>query len=310
MMYLCGMKNMLLSLLIIFSVLSCDQEGSKEGISSKRNIVVTTNIIYDAVDFIAGEKNEVIGLMGAGVDPHLYKASQRDVSKLSNADMLVYNGLHLEGKMIDILEKMKRNTEVVALGEGISEERILRSDEFSTPDPHIWFDALLWTEAIEYFSVKLIEWDPDNAQHYKKRTEEYLSILNEVDEYAKLELSKINEKQRVLITAHDAFNYFGRAYSIEVYGLQGISTMAEFGLKDISDLVKFIIDRNIRSVFIESSVSEKSLKSVVEGCKQKGHDVEIGGVLYSDAMGERDGPEGSYKGMFLYNVNTIVKGLK
>lgn len=302
------MRLALLLLATSLLFISCDD--NEENNNGMKKIVVTTNIIYDAVEFIAGEKNEVIGLMGAGVDPHLYKASQKDVLKLSSADMLVYNGLHLEGKMIDILEKMKRTTTVIAVSDGVDELSIIRSDEFATPDPHIWFDAMIWKQAITYFTDELIKWDPSNASHYFERKEKYLLELDQLNIYAKELLSEVHHSQRVLITAHDAFSYFGRAYDIEVYGLQGISTMSEFGLKDVSELVTFIIDRKIKAVFVESSVSEKALKSVIEGCEKQGHEVKIGGMLYSDAMGKRDGPEGTYKGMFSYNISTISKGLK
>ncbi len=307
-MYFCTMRLALLLLATSLLFISC--EGNRESNNGKKKIVVPTNIIFDAVEYIAGDKNEVIGLMGAGVDPHLYKASQKDVSKLTSADMLVYNGLHLEGKMIDILEKMKRNKTVIAVSDGVEESNIIRSDEFATPDPHIWFDAMIWKQAIAYFTEELIKWDTANASYYSERLQSYLGQLDELDSYAKEELKQIEKQQRVLITAHDAFNYFGRAYDIEVYGLQGISTMSEFGLKDVSNLVTFIIDREIKSVFVETSVSEKALKSVVEGCEKQGHQVKIGGLLYSDAMGKRDGSEGTYVGMFRYNVTTISKGLK
>lgn len=304
------MIRYLFLLIIAITLLSCTDKASERSIDTKKTIVVTTNIIYDAVEYIAGEKNEVIALMGAGIDPHLYKASQKDVTYLSSADMLVYNGLHLEGKMIDILEKMKNRTKVIAIADGVPDSKIIRSDDLNTPDPHIWFDAFIWAQAIRYFSNELISWDPINAAYYQDRTDTYIKELALCDVYAKTEFEGIEEEQRVLITAHDAFGYFGRAYSIEVYGLQGISTLSEYGIKDVSNLVNFIIERKIKSVFIESSVSEKALKSVVEGCKKKGHDVKIGGTLYSDAMGERDGLEGTYNGMFRYNVNTIFNGLK
>lgn len=307
--YFCRMIRYIFLLIISFTLLSCSNEADDISSNNKKTIVVTTNIIYDAVEYIAGEKNEVIALMGAGIDPHLYKASQKDVSYLSSADMLVYNGLHLEGKMIDILEKMRNRTTVIALADGVPDSKIIRSDEFKTPDPHIWFDAFIWAQAIRYFSTELISWDTANAAYYQGRTDDYLKELALCDVYAKEKLSGIDKEQRVLITAHDAFHYFGRAYTIEVYGLQGISTLSEYGIKDVSNLVNFIIERKIKSVFIESSVSEKALKSVVEGCKKKGHEVVIGGMLYSDAMGERDGAEGTYNGMFRYNVNTIFNGL-
>jgi manganese/zinc/iron transport system substrate-binding protein len=304
------MKRLLFILLIALLLFSCSDKDSPLESDQKKKIVVTTNIIFDAVEYIAGEKNDVVALMGEGVDPHLYKASQNDVEQLISADMIVYNGLHLEGKMIEILEKLKRSKEVFALGEGVPDDEIIESDDMNTPDPHIWFDALLWADAIAYFSEELMDWDTVNAAYYEARTEAYINKLVEADAYAKEKINAIDAEQRVLITAHDAFHYFGRAYSIEVYGLQGISTLSEYGIKDVSNLVNFIIERKIKSVFIESSVSEKALKSVVEGCGKKGHDVKIGGMLYSDAMGARSGPEGTYNGMFVYNVNTIYQGLK
>ena len=310
MLYFCSMKRSLFLLIIALQFFACSEQEASQATNQKKKIVVTTNIIFDAVEYIAGERNEVVALMGEGIDPHLYKASQNDVEQLIQADMVVYNGLHLEGKMIEILEKLKRSKEVIALGEGIPDDEIIDSDNLSTPDPHIWFDALLWADAIAYFSEELMAWDTLNAHYYASRTEEYINELIEADAYAKEKINAIEQEQRVLITAHDAFHYFGRAYSIEVYGLQGISTMSEYGIKDVSNLVNFIIERKIKSVFVESSVSEKALKSVVEGCRKKGQDVKIGGMLYSDAMGARMGPEGSYKGMFYYNVNTIYQGLK
>lgn len=310
MLYFCSMKRSLFILLIALLLFSCSDKDSTLESDQKKKIVVTTNIIFDAVEYIAGEKNDVVALMGEGVDPHLYKASQNDVEQLISADMIVYNGLHLEGKMIEILEKLKRSKEVFALGEGVPDDEIIESDNMNTPDPHIWFDALLWADAIAYFSEELMDWDTVNAAYYEARTEAYINKLVEADAYAKEKINAIDAEQRVLITAHDAFHYFGRAYSIEVYGLQGISTLSEYGIKDVSNLVNFIIERKIKSVFIESSVSEKALKSVVEGCGKKGHDVKIGGMLYSDAMGARSGPEGTYNGMFIYNVNTIYQGLK
>jgi manganese/zinc/iron transport system substrate-binding protein len=304
------MKKAAFAIFLILILGSCNSENEKGLSESKKKIVVTTNIIYDAVEFIAGQKNEVVALMGEGVDPHLYKASQQDVGELSSADMIVYNGLHLEGKMIDILEKLSRNKEVISLGEGVPTEMIIRSDEMATPDPHIWFDAMIWSEAINYFVEELVKWDPSNADYYNERLGMYLEELISCDSYAMETLNQIAAEQRVLITAHDAFHYFGRAYDIEVFGLQGISTLSEYGLKDVSNLVDLIIDRNINAVFVESSVSQKALKSVVEGCEKRGHKVKIGGMLYSDAMGARSGPEGNYNGMFRYNVNTIYAGLK
>ena len=274
-------------------------------------IVTTTGMIGDAVKNIVGDSADVASLMGPGVDPHLYKASYGDLRKLRNASIIVYNGLHLEGKMVDVFKKLSRKKNVIAVSEIIPENHLRKTAEFNgNPDPHIWFNVGLWRSAIEHMGLQIINADKIHADFYKNNLQKYLNRLDALDRYAKNEINKIPKEKRVLITAHDAFGYFGDAYTIEVKGLQGISTMADFGLNDISSLVNLITNRKIKAVFVESSVPRKAIDAVVEGCASQGHIVAIGGTLYSDAMGDPGTKEDNYIGMVTYNVNAIVKALK
>lgn len=297
-----------ISMLIAFLSACQPPENVEEG--GKLRIVSTTGMIADAVSRVAGDLAEVESLMGPGVDPHLYKASQGDLAKLGGADMIFYNGLHLEGKMGEVLEKVGRRKPVVAVSDGVEKSRLLELEGFSgTYDPHIWFDVQMWSQVVAFVGEKLAGQDPAHAETYRQRAAAYRDELIGVDEWVRSELGKIPAEQRVLITAHDAFAYFGRAYGVEVRGLQGISTMSEYGLRDVSDLVGFISSRRIPAIFVETSVPAKSLEAVAEGCRQRGHEVAIGGALYSDAMGAAGTPEGTYTGMVKANVQTIVNAL-
>lgn len=300
------------SLIWAISFLMAACGGKKEDTgqnTGKLYIVATTGMIKDAVVHIAGEYADVDGLMGPGVDPHLYRATPTDLQRLRKADIVFYNGLHLEGNMIEVLEKLGRQQKVFAVADGIPHDRLINFNA-QTHDPHIWFDVSIWMEAVKQVGKKLAEVDPAHADIYQERLADYLSELQQAHEKAKEEIATIPIESRVLVTAHDAFTYFGRAYNIEVRGLQGISTLSEFGLKDISALVNFISERKVKAVFVESSVPPKSLEAVVSGCEGKGHHVKIGGTLFSDAMGADNTPEGSYLGMFQYNVKAIVNSLK
>ncbi len=268
-------------------------------------------MIADAVINIAGDTLEVEALMGPGVDPHLYKATQGDLKKLTSADLILYNGLRLEGKMGEILEKLARIRQVIAVGAAIDTSQLLSSPLFHNAyDPHIWFDVSIWKQVVKKINKSLQEFDPAHAEYYDENSEKYLQRLDSLHHQIKFQIARIPSEQRVLITAHDAFEYFGRAYNIEVRGLQGLSTLTEFGLKDVTDLVQFIIDRQIKAVFMETSISKRSIQAVVEGCRKKGHNVRIGGSLFSDAMGGKNTPEGTYIGMVNANVQMITQALK
>jgi manganese/zinc/iron transport system substrate-binding protein len=289
----------------------CNPRKNEASSSGKINIVTTTGMIKDAVANIAGDNAEVVALMGPGVDPHLYKATQGDLQKLTNADIVFYNGLHLEGKMGEVLEKLGRMKPVVAVSHEIPNSLLREVPGFAgTHDPHIWFDVKLWKEAVKAVSKSLIAFDSVNSDLYKQKTQRYLVTLDSLHEAVKARILEVPLEQRILITAHDAFGYFGDAYSIEVRGLQGISTVSEFGLRDVTELVNFIIQKKIKAIFVESSVSPKSIEAIQQGCQSKGWEVAIGGSLYSDAMGNEGTPEGTYVGMVNANVNTIVNALK
>ncbi len=293
-------------------LISCgDNAASEEKGATRLSIVTTTGMIEDIVKNIVKDSADVQSLMGPGVDPHLYKATQGDLKRLREADVIFYNGLHLEGKLQEIFEKLNNMKPVLAVSADIPSEQLINNTTMGGQhDPHIWFDVSLWQQAAMYVADALIDRDSTNATFYEINAATYIFELQQLHFEVGKRISEIPNEQRILITAHDAFEYFGRAYSMQVRGLQGISTMSEFGLKDVADLVNFIVDNKIKAVFVESSVPEKYIRSVVEGCNKKGHNVEVGGTLYSDAMGANDTPEGTYQGMVRKNVTTIVNALK
>lgn len=300
-------------LIILVAVLFAACSGNKERATGnkKLKIVTTTGMIKDAVEHVVGDHAEVVALMGPGVDPHLYKATQGDLEKLTSADIVFYNGLHLEGKMGEVFEKLGRLKPVIAVSKDIPESRLRTIPGFAnTHDPHIWFDVKLWEEAVQTITNFMVQFDTASAAVYQQNAQTYRTQMDSLHTAVKAQLLQIPAEQRVLITAHDAFGYFGDAYNIEVRGLQGISTVSEFGLKDVTDLVDFIIARKIKAIFVETSVSQKSINAVIEGCNQKGWPVKIGGSLYSDAMGAAGTPSGNYLGMVSANVHTIVTALK
>jgi manganese/zinc/iron transport system substrate-binding protein len=294
-----------------FFILMYGCDPRQENNNKKLRIVTTTGMIEDAVKNVVGDKADVEALMGPGVDPHLYKATQGDLQKLTSSDIIFYNGLHLEGKMGEVFEKLSFQKSVVAVSQNIAPARLRKVPEFNNNyDPHIWFDVNLWTEAVKEVSRFMQEKDTVNADYYKQNTSAYLQKLDSLHIFVRTEIATIPKSQRVLITAHDAFGYFGEAYDIEVKGLQGISTLSEYGLRDVSNLVDFIITNKIKAVFVETSVSSKAINAVVEGCQLSGYDVIVGGNLYSDAMGAKGTPDGTYEGMVRTNVKTIVNALK
>lgn len=285
-----------------------DAPQAKDGIWK---VTTTTGMVADIVKQVGGEHVEVTQLMGAGVDPHLYKASEGDIKRINNADIIFYSGQHLEGKMIDIFEKIGKSKPVKPVTAKLTKDDLL-ADPASpdNPDPHVWFDVSLWIKSVEQVRDDMVAIDPSNQNTYTANAEKYLGELKELDDYARTQLASIPKEQRVLVTAHDAFQYFGHAYDVEVLGLQGISTASEYGLKDVQQLVDSLVERQIKAVFVESSVPKRSIEAVVQGAAAKNHTVIIGGELFSDAMGAPGTPEGSYIGMVRHNVDTIVKALK
>lgn len=271
------------------------------------NITTTTGMIADLVENIGQDKVKVQSLMGVGVDPHLYKATQGDMRKLSRADIIFYNGLHLEGKMQNIFEKMARKRTVIAVTESLSKSNLIKYDALH--DPHVWFDITLWQQVADKVAETLSQQDSTNRDFYQQNLVSYQQKLQKLNAWTKTEINTIPEANRVLITAHDAFGYFGKAYGLEVMGLQGISTAGEFGLQDIKQLKDVIVERDIQAVFVESSVSPKFIESLVKGVQAEGKNLVIGGELYSDAMGPTGSSADNYLGMVEHNVKTIRDGL-
>lgn len=296
--------RLLLAMICAGLISGCAKKDNAD--NGKLNVVCTTGMIADVTKNIAGDRVNVIGLMGSGVDPHMYKASSGDVKKLRKAKLILFNGLHLEAKMGEIIEKMKGTT-TVAVAESIPKERRLEAG--GADDPHVWFDVSLWKEVSKSVKDSLVTADPDGKETYEKNYLAYAKKLDELDAWVKTRVAELPKEQRVLITAHDAFGYFGKAYGFEVMGLQGISTVVEAGITDVQDLTKTIANRKIRAIFVETSVAKGTIQALQAAVKDQGHDVTIGGELFSDAMGKAGTEEGTYIGMVKHNVNTIVDAL-
>ena len=290
-----------------------DARSDTDGSAEPYKIVCTVGMITDIVVNLVGDYAEVEGIIGEGIDPHLYKPTRGDVIKLSQADVVFYNGLLLEGKMTDVLVGIASKGKLVkAVTEAILVETdyLLEKDDGSAyTDPHVWMDVSGWLRAIPVVAETLAVYDPENAEAYHSKATVYAEQLEALDAYAKVAMSTIPESQRVLVTAHDAFQYFGRAYGIEVRGIQGMSTESEAGVRDLEDLVDFIVERQIPAVFVESSVADKNVRALVEGARARGHSVIIGGSLFSDAMGQAGTYEGTYIGMIDSNVTIITNAL-
>jgi manganese/zinc/iron transport system substrate-binding protein len=278
----------------------------------KARVVCTTGMIADAVEQIAKDRAEVTCLMGPGIDPHRYIATPKDMQLLEKADLILYNGLHLEGKMGDVLEARSRYTRTKAIGEGLSRLRLADEATGGTHDPHIWFDVLLWAEALKNVRDALIEIDPAHAEFYKANYDTYAEELRKLDSEVRQIIQSIPKEKRVLITAHDAFGYFGQAYGIEVHGLQGVSTATDTGSRDVMALADLIGQRKIPCIFAETSVPDAGLQAVIKATKKAyKHDVILAeDRLYSDALGEPGSGGETYIGMVRHNTTTIAKNLK
>lgn len=294
---------------------SCTNNGSRTSSNVRvgtepYSVVATTGMVGDIVSAVAGKHANVVVLIGEGVDPHLFKPTRADVSRLATADVVFYSGLLLEGKMTDILSKIAKDRPVYAVADGVEPAYLLTPPEFAGhPDPHLWMDVKGWMSAVKTVEADLSKFDPDHQDEYQKNAEDYLAQLQLLDSYALDSIATIPKERRVLVTAHDAFNYLGRAYGIEVLGIQGISTESEAGLADLNAMVDLIVERKISAVFVETSVADKNVKALVEGANSKGAKVNIGGKLFSDAMGGAGTYEGTYIGMIDHNVTTIVRAL-
>ena len=307
------MSTKIIPFLLVIAVLllsGCGGAAEAGSTDGRFQVVTTIGQIADAARIIGGDHVRVTSLMGAGTDPHLYVASISDVDKLRGADVVFYNGLYLEAQLEDVLEQLGERQTVVAVSAGIDPAGLMPSADYADEfDPHIWFDVALWSQAVAQVRDTLSQIDPAHAADYEANAAAYLAELAALDAYVAEQAARVPAEQRVLITAHDAFNYFGRAYDFEVLGLQGISTASEAGTGDVQQLSDFIAARRIPAIFIESSVPVRNVEAVQAAVRNRGFDVGIGGQLFSDAMGDTGTPEGTYVGMVRYNIDTIVGAL-
>lgn len=322
-------KKMLAGLMILaaFVLVACSNSGGDtsdesadsaqpeqtEETSEGLTVVATTTMLTDLIQQIGGDHVSVEGLMGPGIDPHGYNATASDVTKMNDADIVAYHGLHLEGKMNDIFAEMNENgKQTIALEDGYEQSDLLSGDETADEDvdPHTWFDVALWKKSADHVAEQLAAFDSENAEDYQANNEAYQAELDEIDEYIKGRVEEVPEKSRYLVTAHDAFNYFGHAYGFEVVGLQGMNTQTEAGTGDVSQLADFIVENEIKAIFVESSVPTRTVESLQEAVKDRGFEVSIGGELYSDALGSEEDNAETYVKMYKSNIDTIVDALK
>jgi manganese/zinc/iron transport system substrate-binding protein len=273
-------------------------------------VVTTVSMLADAVRAIGGTRVEVTSLLGEGVDPHTYRPTRADIARLSGADLVVANGLHLEAQLDETLKAIARSKTVLFAAEKIPQNALLADEEYKDrKDPHVWMDPKLWITAVETVRDALIARDPAGKSVFETGAKNYIAELRRLDEYAQKVLKTVPENSRVLVTAHDAFGYFGRAYGFEVEGIQGLSTESEAGLKRIEELVSLLVSKKIRAVFVESSVPERNVRALVEGARARGHQVAVGGELFSDALGTPGTYEGTLIGMLDHNVTTVARAL-
>lgn len=314
-----GWMRLLLSAAMGIGLLAgCSDDASPaaengSGRAAKRTpyrVTTTVGMITDIVRQVAGPHAHVTGIMAEGIDPHVYKPTRSDVLKLQEADVVFYNGLMLEGKMADVLVKVATSGKpVFAVTEMLDNEQYVMTDEAEHDDPHVWMDVKGWMLAVKAVAKALSEFDTAHAADYQANAQAYLKQLEELDGYATRVIGSIPPTQRVLVTAHDAFSYMGRAYGIEVMGIQGLSTESEAGVKRINELIDLLVSRQIKAVFVETSVADKNIRALVEGAASRGHKVAIGGTLFSDAMGAPGTYEGTYIGMIDHNVTIIAEAL-
>ena len=313
------MKTRLMPLALLLAFAGCDLSkvsgpadaaATVAGSHSPISAIATVGMVADIVNNVGAEHVAVTQIMGAGVDPHLYKATRDDVHTIMQGDIVFYAGLMLEGKMADTLIKMARSKPIIAVTEQIEESQLLEPEDFQGHyDPHVWMDVAAWSKCVDVVAQSLSEFDSAHAQQYKANAESFKEELAELHQYGLKSLASIPPGSRVLVTSHDAFNYFGRAYGLEVQGVQGLSTESEAGLQRINALVDLLVDKKVRAVFVESSVPRKNIDSLVEGARSKGHEVVVGGELFSDAMGAAGTYEGTYIGMLDHNITLVARGL-
>ena len=279
--------------------------------SDSYTVVTTCGMVTDIVSNVVGEHGEVHGLMGEGVDPHMYKPTRNDQAAILEADIVFYSGLLLEGRMADTFTRVSRQGKPIhAIADHLDKSLLREPPEFSGhPDPHVWMDISMWSQCVAFIEKSLSAFDPEHAESYRANAKAYRARMSEMDGYVKETIATIPENRRWLVTAHDAFGYFSRAYGIPVKSIQGITTDSTPAIKDVNDLVAFLVTNKIDAVFVESSVNQKNMRSIIEGCQEKNWTVKIGGKLYSDAMGTPGTYSGTYLGMMDHNATTIARAL-
>lgn len=299
-------KNIFLIFAFVFILAACNSE---QKIDDRLYVVATTSMLGDLVEQIGGENIRIKTLMGPGVDPHLYELKPSDVSALGQADIIVINGLNLEGKIVSTIATLKsQGKKIVIVGDDLEEKDLIEQD--GVFDPHVWFDITLWKEVAVNVSKHLKQSDAESADYYETRLSAYLEELDELHQFVLAKINELPEEKRILITAHDAFAYFGRAYGFEVHAIQGISTDSEPSTKDIEDLANFVVEHQVNAIFFESSIPESTVQSVIANAKAKGWDVSVGGELYSDALGDKESDAETYVKTMKHNITTIVDALK
>lgn len=301
-----------MAILVLFT--ACSRRGpesERDAAENRYRVVTTIGMITDIVERVAGDRAQVQGLVSPGTDPHLYRPTRSDIAALMNADIVFYNGLLLEGKMTDTLVRVASSGKPVhAVTELIDESELIEPEGYEGhADPHVWMDPLAWMKAVEVVRDALIAFDPGGADVYRLNAADVVAQIQHVHDYAERVLASVPESARILISAHDAFGYFGRRYGFEVVGIQGISTDSEAGVRHIESLVRMIVERDVGAVFVESTVAERNVEALVAGVRARGKTVRIGGELFSDAMGRRGTYEGTYVGMIDHNVSTIARAL-
>jgi len=300
------MKNIAYILICVCILFSCKVKQTKE---NEKLIVCSTSISADCVRQVVGNKLTVKSLMGPGVDPHTYNPRPSDVVLLNDATLVIYTGFHLEGKMAELFSRLSERKEVISFQLDFPKDKVLYTDGV-TPDPHVWFDTDSWVHSMNGIVDKLVDLYPEYELEFRENFYKFLVTVKKKTEELKKKLGEVPERQRVLITSHDAFHYFGRTFDIQVKALQGVSTSQEPGVRDVIDLVDFIVKHRVKAIFVENSVSPKALKSVLSSVERRGYHVKIGGTLFSDALGSKGSGADSYIGMLSHNVNTIKEGLK
>jgi manganese/zinc/iron transport system substrate-binding protein len=274
-------------------------------------VVATTGMIADAVETIGGERIALTSLMGPGVDPHLYSATESDVNRLMNAQIIFYNGFSLEARMERVLQNLGETKLVIPVAESIpADQRLESADYAGQTDPHVWMDVKLWQIVVGAIRDELIAFDPEYEDVYRANAQEYLAQLDALEAEILEMVDSVPQDQRILVTAHDAFNYFGAGYGFAVHAPQGISTESEAGVDDIRRTIDLVVDNGIPAIFVESSVPPDVIEAIIEGARDRGHQVSIGGELFSDAMGAAGTPEGAYLGMIRHNVETMTSALR